>query len=145
MLSLKEYKAAKDQVDQFERAVKVAAIVNDKIVNFTPDDLKVISTDKGILVTENACVDSTSPHLELNYKELRSLLKGGGQWVVDYKDIHSNREYHLFDASETKEANKYYKECKGRTKQNDEDESYDIEWVDINWYDWADIPEEALP
>jgi hypothetical protein len=144
MISLKEYKAAKDQVDQFERSVKVAAIVNDKIVNFSPDDLTVIPTDKGILITEKACVDTLSPHLELNYKELRSLLKGGGQWVVEYKDVYSNHEYRLFDASETKEANQYYKECEARTKQDD-DESYDIEWVDINWYAWADIPEEALP
>ena len=25
-----------------------------------------------------------------------------------------------------------------------EGDDYDIEWVDINWYDWADFPEEAL-
>ena len=42
MISLKEYKAAKEQVDQFERSVKVAALVNEKIVNFVPDDLTVI-------------------------------------------------------------------------------------------------------
>ena len=54
MISLKEYKAAKEQVDQFERSVKVAALVNDKIVNFVPDDLTVIPTDKGILITEKA-------------------------------------------------------------------------------------------
>ena len=144
MISLKEYKAAKEQVDQFERSVKVAALVNDKIVNFVPDDLTVIPTDKGILITEKAGVDTLSPRLELNYKELRSLLKGGGQWVVEFKDVYSNHEYRLFDVSETKEANKYYKECLGRTKQDDDD-SYDIEWVDINWYAWADIPEEALP
>ena len=144
MISLKEYKAAKEQVDQFERSVKVAALVNDKIVNFVPDDLTVIPTDKGILITEKAGVDTLSPRLELNYKELRSLLKGGGQWVVEFKDVYSNHEYRLFDVSETKEANKYYTECLGRTKQDDDD-SYDIEWVDINWYAWADIPEEALP
>ena len=141
MLTLKEYQAAKEQVDQFERSVAVASIVREKFVNTRPQDIKVVPTKKGVHISDD------DQHIDLNYKELRSLLKGGGQWVVEYKDIHSNREYHLFDASETKEANQYYKECIGRTKQDedDEDESYDIEWVDINWYDWADIPDEALP
>ena len=138
MLTLKEYKAAKEQVDQFERSVAVAAIVNEKFVNTRPQDIKVVPTEKGVKITDD------DEHIDLNYKELRSLLKGKGQWVVEYKDVYSNHEYRLFDASETKEANKYYKECLGRTKQDD-DESYDIEWVDINWYAWADIPEEALP
>ena len=139
MITMKEYRECKEKVNDFERSVIVAAIVTGKLVNASISDVTAVVPDSngGIWLQENDIAH------QISGKELSSIIKGGGRWVVEFKDINCNREYRIFD--DKKSANRYYDECMARTAEcADEGDDYDIEWVDINWYDWADFPEEAL-
>lgn len=138
MITMKEYREYKEKVNDFERSVIVAAIVTGKLVNVSISDVSVVPDSNGGIWLH---VFDFAHHI--SGKELRSMMKGGGRWVVDFKDIHCNREYRIFD--DKKSANRYYDECVARTAEcAEEGDDYDIEWVDINWYDWADFPEEAM-
>lgn len=139
MITMKEYRECKEKVNDFERSVIVAAIVTGKLVNASIYDVTAVVPDSngGIWLH----VGGNAHHM--SGKELRSMMKGGGRWVVDFKGVWSDKEYRIFD--DKKSANRYYDECMARTAEcSEEGDDYDIEWVDINWYDWADFPEEAL-
>ena len=139
MITMKEYRECKEKVNDFERSVIVAAIVTGKLVNASISDVTAVVPDSngGIWLHVNDIAHHISG------KELRSMMKGGGRWVVDFKGVWSGQEYRIFD--DKKSANRYYDECMARTAEcADEGDDYDIELVDINWYDWADFPEEAL-
>ncbi len=139
MITMKEYRECKEKVNDFERSVIVAAIVTETLVNVSVSDVTAVVPDSngGIWLHEN----DNAHHIP--GKELRSMMKGGGRWVVEFKSVRSDREYSIFD--DRKSARRYYDECIARTAEcAEEDDDYDIEWVDLNWYCWADLPEEAL-
>lgn len=141
MISISEYNQQKLNVERFERTVSLAIAHMHGIAGKCDLSNATINTleDKAVILnTPDKCAT-------VLWSDLRRFMKKG-MWVVEFKDIHCNREYRIFDTK--KEATKEYKELVARTAEMAEDGDYDVEWVEeptiFTWEELAELDPDDL-
>lgn len=135
MISLSEYNQQKQNVEQFERTASLAIA---RMMGIS-DDYNLSNATIHTLDDRLITLNMPNKGASVLWNDLRRFMKKG-KWVVEFKDIHCNREYRIFDTK--KEANKEYKELIARFAEANEDGEYDIEWVEKpTMFSWEELAE----